>query len=119
LNCDIWYEKIDGEYVLSPEHAKDQQDVLDQIFRETGLNAIPISAPKDINMDILDNKIMSICQSKGKDLLYAKATIHKDRSADAFIKGAAATAATIGFYPYSWSRYCPFNDLANWFGNEN
>ena len=77
----------------------EQRDIEQQIQDVMSVKAVPISAKKNIGIDLLHREIMEILESKGKDLLYVKTSKFKDKQADVWINGAAVSAAGVGAIP--------------------
>ncbi|QOY34780.1 GTPase [Anaerobacillus isosaccharinicus] len=102
---DIWYE--DG--ILEDKDA--YETVISQIKKETGQKVIPISAKKYINVEELNNEIISILESSGKDLFFLKVSKYKENKVKGWINGAAVSAFGIGVIPVPTADIIPLTSL--------
>ncbi len=89
----------------------DLEDVINQIKGELKVIPIAISAKKRINMSELNDKILSILEAKGKDLLFLKLSQYKEETVTKWVNGASVTAAGIGALPIPGSDIIPLTTL--------
>lgn len=97
--------KID---VLDEDEIK---DVVQQIQEELDIVPIVISAKKSIGMEKLNEKIISILEKKGKELLFLKVSRYKNKTVANWIHGASISAAGIGAIPIPGSDIVPLTAL--------
>lgn len=101
---DIWYD--DGVFEQDSYNA-----VISQIKKETGQNAIAISAKKKINIESLNRKILKLLEGEGKDILFLKVSKYKEDQVKNWINGAAISAFGIGVIPLPGADIIPLNAL--------
>lgn len=87
------------------------KDVVEQIEEELNITPIAISAKKSIGMEKLNEKIISILEEKGKELLFLKVSRYKDKTVGNWINGASVTAAGIGAIPIPGADILPLTTL--------
>ncbi|GAB2765554.1 GTPase [Salinimicrobium soli] len=86
-------------------------EVRSQIFEELGVNPFCISAKKKIGLEPLHEHILSILETRGKDILYIKASKFKNKEVRNWINAASATAVGIGALPVPGSDIIPLTTL--------
>ncbi|MEW9053843.1 MAG: GTPase [Neobacillus sp.] len=101
---DIWYD--DGQF-----DNDSYQTVISQIEKETGQKVIPISSKKLINIHSLNDEIINILETTGKDLLYLKISKYKEGKVKTWINGAAVSAFGIGVIPVPGADIVPLTTL--------
>jgi len=72
---------------------------------------VPISATKDINVEVLSNKIADILSERSKELFFLKISKYKEERVTAWIRGAAIAAFGIGALPVPGSDIVPLTTL--------
>ena len=77
----------------------EQRDIEQHIQDVMKVKAVPISAKKNIGIDLLHLEIIEILESKGKDLLYLKVSKFKDEEVDKWITSATIAAAGAAVIP--------------------
>lgn len=87
------------------------KDVVEQIEEELNIVPIAISAKKSIGMEKLNEKIISILEEKGKELLFLKVSRYKDKTVSNWINGASVSAAGIGAIPIPGADIVPLTAL--------
>lgn len=100
--------------VLNKIDALDKDDIIDvteQIKEELHTTPIAISAKKSIGIEKLNEKIVSILEEKGKELLFLKVSRYKDKTVNDWINGASVTAAGIGAIPIPGADIVPLTTL--------
>lgn len=86
-------------------------DVINQTKEELGVFPIPISSKSGEGIDNLNNQIVKILKTKGKELLFLKVSKFKEKSVKNWINGAAITAAGIGAIPIPGADIIPLTTL--------
>jgi len=102
---DIWYKDDELEDKL------DHDEFIQQLEEKIEAKVIPISAKREINIDLLNSKILHLVQTDGKDLLYLKVSKYKDNQVKIWINGASITAAGIGAIPFPGADIVPLTTL--------
>ena len=107
---------LDKEFVLvlNKIDALDEEEILEveeQIFEATKYKPISISAKNNTNIRELNDKLLSILEEKGKELLFLKVSRYKEKEIAKWINGAAVTAAGIGAIPIPGSDIIPLTTL--------
>ena len=100
--------------VLNKIDALDEEDIIEvteQIKEELHTTPIAISAKKSIGIEKLNEKIVSILEEKGKELLFLKVSKYKENIVRKWINGAAISAAGIGAIPIPGSDIVPLTTL--------
>lgn len=100
--------------VLNKIDALDEDDiieVIEQIKEELETEPIAISAKKAIGLEKLNEKIVSILETKGKDLLFLKVSRYKEKTVTDWINAASVSAAGIGAIPVPGSDIVPLTTL--------
>jgi len=87
------------------------KDVIEQIQEELKSTPIAISAKKSIGLEKLNEKIISILEEKGKELLFLKISRYKEKTVSSWINGASVSAAGIGAIPIPGSDIIPLTTL--------
>lgn len=102
---DIWYK---NDKLVKKN---DYDTTIAQIEHETGQNVIPISAEENINIEQLNNEIISFLEKSGKDILFLKVTKYKEEKVSLWINGATAAAFGIGLIPLPGADIVPLTSL--------
>jgi GTP-binding protein Era len=100
--------------VLNKIDALEEEELVEveqQIFEETNFKPISISAKENKNIQELSDKILSILEEKGKELLFLKVSKYKEKKISNWINGATVTAAGIGAIPIPGSDIVPLTAL--------
>jgi GTP-binding protein Era len=87
------------------------ETVMSQIVQETGEKVIPIAAKKNIGIEKLNDEIVKVLESVGKDLLYLKVSKFKESKVKIWINGAAVSAFGIGIIPIPGADIIPLTSL--------
>lgn len=95
--------KIDAE----PNYIEPQEQAEGQI----GQRIIPISAIEETNIKELNNEIIKILETKGKDILFLKISKFKEEKVKNWINGATITAFGIGTIPIPGADIVPLTSL--------
>ncbi|MFD2941964.1 GTPase [Flavobacterium notoginsengisoli] len=74
-------------------------DVINQVKKEFGIFPIPISSKTGEGIENLNNEIVKILETNGKDLMFLKISKFKEQSVKKWINAATATAFGIGALP--------------------
>lgn len=102
---DIWNDEDEGF------DSEALNTVVDQIRKETGENVIPISAKKKVNIEHLNNKIIELLSKDGKEVLFSKVSIYKDKQVAIWINVASTSAFGIGIIPLPGADMIPLTTL--------
>ena len=102
---DVWYEN--GELVEIEAY----ETVVAQIEKETNQKLIAISAKKRINIMQLNNRIIELLETSGKDILFLKVSKFREEQVKIWINGASITAFGIGVIPIPGADIVPLTTL--------
>lgn len=101
---DIWYDE-DGF------NNEEYYQVKNQIEDETGQNVIAISAKKEIGIKELNEEIVNLLKSNGKDILYTKVSKFKEKIVSNWINAASASSFAVGAIPLPFADMIPLTTI--------
>lgn len=86
-------------------------EVVEQSKEELGVVPFPVSAKSGTGIEKLSNEVVRVLETKGKELLFLKASKFKENEVKKWINGATAAAAGIGALPIPGSDIVPLTGL--------
>ena len=94
------------------EPKKEIDNILNDLKKRFDYNLIvPISATKEVFIDVLSKKITEVLETQGKDLLFLKITKYKEARVKLWINGASVASIGIGAIPIPGSDIIPLTSV--------